>query len=65
MGHTELERLDYQTEVLRAARDLERFLVGDAVFFDQLHECLVEGLHPIVLALGDGLLDLAGLIRVQ
>src|ERR687897_3733 len=59
------EGVDHQLEVLRAAGDPDGLLVIDPVFFDQFQQGLVEGLHAIVLALHDGLLDLAGLRRVH
>jgi hypothetical protein len=53
MAHAEPQRLDHQPKVLRAARHLERLLVGYPILLDQLEQSLIEGLHPVVLALGD------------
>ena len=41
---SETEGLDHELEVLRAAGDLDGFLVVDPVLLDQLQQGLVEGL---------------------
>ena len=53
--------MHHQAEIPRAAGGLQRLLVGHPVVLDRLQERLVEGLHPVILALGDGGLDLADL----
>jgi hypothetical protein len=56
--------LDHQAKTLWTARDLERLFVAYPILLDQFQERLIESLHPIVLAFGDGRLDLPGLFRV-
>src|SRR5215210_3536073 len=57
--------VDHEFEVLWAAGVSDGFVVVDFVFLDQFEEGLVEGLHAVVFAFGDGLFDLAGLVRVH
>src|SRR5688500_966245 len=57
--------MDHQLEVLRTARGFEGFLIVYAVLFDQLQQGLIEGLHTVVFALCDRLVDLTCLSRVH
>src|SRR5919107_3367723 len=59
------EGVDHQLEVLWAAGDPDGLLGVNPILFDQFQQGLVEGLHAVVFALRDGLLDLAGLGRVH
>src|SRR5918994_7269704 len=59
------EGVDHQLEVLWAAGDPDGLLVINSILFDQFQQGLIEGLHAVVLALRDGLLDLARLSRVH
>src|SRR5262249_44120725 len=56
------ELLDHQTEVVWGGRGGERFAQLDEPLFVEAQQALVEGLHAVVLALGDDRLDLVGLV---
>src|SRR5215208_1972562 len=59
------ECVHHQLEVLWAAGDPDGLLIVHPIFFNQFQQGLIEGLHAVVFALRDGLLDLAGLGRVH
>src|SRR5665811_1479169 len=55
----------HQLEVVRAGGVVERDLLGDLALHHVAEQRLVEGAHPVVLAFGDHLGDLAGLVGVE
>src|SRR5947208_8298128 len=56
---------DEELEVVRAAGAADRVGEVDPAAFEVPEEGLVEGLHAVVLALGDDLRQLAGLLGVD
>src|SRR5215210_9160264 len=64
-GRFTAEGIHHQLEVLGAAGDFDGLFVIHSIFLDQFQQGLIEGLHTVVFALQDGLLDLAGLGRVH
>ena len=56
---------EHQLEVVRAGGGLDGDLLGDVALRDVAEQRLVEGLHAVVVALGDHLGDPAGLLRVR
>src|SRR4029077_11062817 len=59
------ELLDHQAQVVRAGRRGERLAQLDHALAVDAQQALIEGLHAVVLALGDDLLDLVGLVGVH
>src|SRR5688572_23780597 len=65
-GRSPLERaVEGEVEVVRVGRRPASFVRRDDAFLHELHERLVEGLHPVELTTGDHLEDACGLVRVH
>src|SRR5438477_8497497 len=63
--HRQTRLLEGDPQVVRMAGGGQGVAQADEAVLVQPEQALVEGLHAVVLALGDDLLELVGLVRVH